>query len=391
MDYKNLYQDSTVDVIVCVYNALEYVKVCLESLVAKKTIPFRLIIVDSGSDKETKQYLSSFAEKYNSLLITNHSKTDYTLASNQGLRLGTGNYSILLNSDTIVTLFWIEKLIACMESDSRVGLVGPLSNSASYQSVPKDVNGNGGSVNELENFSQNLTLEQMSYLIEKQSNKSYPIVNQVNGFCFMINRSVLNKIGYQDEINFPSYGGEDDYCIRANAAGFLFKIAHDCYIYHHKSKSYDTEEKIEKRKDGGNNLREKHGRSFVKKHYLEIKNNQALTEIREKIDKKLSQSKEPRKYHKSVLYYFSEYDQSKTLDLKREKIHMKVALPFHAKPLFIAEYPELKDSLIFFDNENDLIRISQHFDTIIAADQPGNKTLQKISEHYPHITLVNYR
>ncbi len=43
---------------------------------------------------------------------------------------------ILLNSDTVVSPGWVNRLIACAESDPRIGLVGPLSNTASWQSIP---------------------------------------------------------------------------------------------------------------------------------------------------------------------------------------------------------------------------------------------------------------
>lgn len=91
--------------------------------------------------------------------------------------MSTSKYCVLLNSDTIVSIHWLEKLMDCMESESSTGIVGPLSNSASYQSVPKDVNGNGGTVNELEKLGgKELTIEQMAYFIEQQSKKYFRLL-----------------------------------------------------------------------------------------------------------------------------------------------------------------------------------------------------------------------
>jgi GT2 family glycosyltransferase len=371
----------------------------LESLIAKKTIPFNLIIVDSGSEKETKDFLADFAMKYDCRLITNIQKTDYTIASNQGLKLSTSKYCVLLNSDTIVTIHWLEKLINCMESESSTGIVGPLSNSASYQSVPKDVNGNGGTVNELDRLSsRKLTIEQMGYLVEKQSKKIYPIVNQVNGFCFMINRSVIEKIGYQDEENFPCYGGEDDYCIRAGSAGFKLKIADDCYIYHYKSKSYNTEEKNEKRKNAGRLLREKHTPRLVKNHYREIQNNLELARIRDKINHALINTNETYESNRSILVFYSDPNKSsnyeamikETRRIYSDNIIEKHAVPYDLKKYFTQLYPHLADHFIYYDNQSELIRISQHFDTVIAADLISNETLRKIAVHYGQINAAYY-
>jgi GT2 family glycosyltransferase len=371
----------------------------LESLITKKTIPFNLIVVDSGSEKETKDYLAAFSKKYDCKLITNISKTDYTIASNQGLKLSTSKYCVLLNSDTIVTIHWLEKLINCMESESSIGIIGPLSNSASYQSVPKDVNGNGGTVNALDNLgSKKLTIEQMANLVERQSKKKYPVVNQVNGFCFMINRSVIEKIGYQDEINFPCYGGEDDYCIRAGNAGFKLKVADDCYIYHYKSKSYNTEEKNEKRKNGGRLLREKHTSIIVKNHYTEIKNNLELARIRDEIDLALINNSYTYEYNRSILVFYSDpkkisnYETmvKETRRKYKDNILLKLAVPFHLKEYLEKIYPHQAGHFIFYDNQSELIRISQHFDTVIAADLKANETLQKIAAYYYHINAIYY-
>lgn len=399
MGSNNLDRTYTIDVIVCVYNALEYVKLCLESLIAKKTIPFNLIIVDSGSEKETKDYLAFFTKKYDCKLITNNSKTDYTIASNQGLKLSTSKYCVLLNSDTIVSIHWLEKLIDCMESESSTGIVGPLSNSASYQSVPKDVNGNGGTVNALDKLGSNkLTIEQMAYLVEQHSKKRYPVVNQVNGFCFMINRSVIEKIGYQDEINFPCYGGEDDYCIRAVNAGFKLKVVDDCYIYHYKSKSYNTEEKNEKRKNAGRLLREKHTPRIVKHHYTEIKNNVELARIRDEIDLALINSSCTYENNRSILLCYSDpakisnYETmiKETKRKYNDNIFLKIGVPFHLKDYLTNRFPHKVDHFIYYDNKSELIRISQHFDTVIAADLKANETLRKIAAHYDHINTKYY-
>ena len=51
----------TVDVVVCVHNALEDVRRCLWSLVDTASHPFRLIVVNDGSDAETTAYLEEAA------------------------------------------------------------------------------------------------------------------------------------------------------------------------------------------------------------------------------------------------------------------------------------------------------------------------------------------
>ena len=54
-------------------------------------------------------------------------------------------------------------------------------------------------INEIPN---GLTVNKMAELVENCSNKTFPKVDFINGFCMMIRREVIDKIGYMDEINF---------------------------------------------------------------------------------------------------------------------------------------------------------------------------------------------
>jgi len=47
------------------------------------------------------------------------------------------NDVVLLNSDTVVTSGWLEKLRRCADSDPRIGTITPFSNNAEICSFPK--------------------------------------------------------------------------------------------------------------------------------------------------------------------------------------------------------------------------------------------------------------
>ena len=55
-------------------------------------------------------------------------------------------------------------------------------------------------------------------------------------FCVMIKREVINKIGLLDEKFGVGLGDDDDYCHRAEAAGFRLAFVGNLEIYHkHKA------------------------------------------------------------------------------------------------------------------------------------------------------------
>ena len=130
----------TVDVVICIHNALDDVKICLDATLRRSPKIRQLILVNDGSDRETSRWLRDFTDRIDVpvTLIHNPEQRGYTIAANQGLRATPADYVVLLNSDTIPTRGWIERLVACGESDKNIAVVGPLSNAASWQSVPRN-------------------------------------------------------------------------------------------------------------------------------------------------------------------------------------------------------------------------------------------------------------
>lgn len=274
----------SVDIVVCVHNALQDVRQCLESVIRNATIEFNLIIVNDGSGKETGDFLEDFQNKNTVCrLITNIDPHGYTVAANQGLKASMADYVILLNSDTIVPGYWIERLIECGETDPAIGIIGPFSNAASWQSLPALWNEKGDwAVNQLP---QGLDVEGMAKIVARCSQKKYPRVPFINGFCFAVKRSVINKIGYLDEQTFPKgYGEENDYCLRASEAGFVLSIADDAYVYHAKSKSYSHERRLVLASKGGKALKKKYPDKSISALTTILKKDPVLGQMRRRIE-----------------------------------------------------------------------------------------------------------
>jgi GT2 family glycosyltransferase/glycosyltransferase involved in cell wall biosynthesis len=272
----------SVDVVVCIHNALDDVRNCLWSLVAKGTRPFHLILVNDGSDEETTEYLRRFRRRHPHVeLLENFDEPHgYTIAANLGLRAARGDYVALLNSDTVVTPGWLEAIVRLGESDDQLGLIGPLSNAASHQSVPRKRDEAGWAVNQLPEW---IGPDDVAYLV-----RSSPIAHVrprlpfLNGFCYVIKRAVIDRIGYFDEETFArGYSEENDYSLRAAEAGFEVGIADDAYVFHAKSRSYGGAAGRKPIADRHYQLLlEKHGAENVAARVKETEASQALEPLR---------------------------------------------------------------------------------------------------------------
>ncbi|WP_155989619.1 class I SAM-dependent methyltransferase [Thioalkalivibrio sp. ALE19] len=271
-----------IDVVVCVHNALEDVKLCLESIERERIDEeLRLIIVDDGSDVDSAEFLRAFAERDWVSRLRNESAVGYTRAANQGLAATTADFVILLNSDTIVTSLWAEKLAEAVYTTPGAGIVGPLSNAASYQSIP-EFRGTGDqtAVNELPT---GMTPEDMNRYCENWSTvDALPRTPLIHGFCFGLKREVLEAVGWMDEVTFPrGYGEENDFCFRAVDAGFGLVVATNTYVYHRKSRSYMGAERVRLMRAGSQALSSKYGRARIQRAVRSMEQNRLLTCARE--------------------------------------------------------------------------------------------------------------
>ena len=270
---------STVDIIICVHNALPDVQVCLASLQEHTLPPYHLILVDDGSDPLTRDFLIHFTRTNPGVTrLRNETPQGYTRAANQGLAQTTADYIVLLNSDTLVTPGWLDRLVACAESDSHIGLVGPLSNTASWQSIPEVDQAGDWAVNLLP---RGVTVEEMARLVAHYSARLYPSMPFLNGFCLMIKRPVLDQLGLFDEENFGAgYGEENDYVLTARKAGWRPALADDAYVFHAQSRSYSHDRRKALSERAGILLAQKHGAGVVHQGLAVCRHDRVLEGIR---------------------------------------------------------------------------------------------------------------
>ncbi len=112
-----------IDVVVPVYQRYELTHSCLEHL-AKQSAEHRVIVVDDGSRDDSPRRVRQ--EWPHVTLLERGSNGGYTSAVNHGVRAGEGEYVVLLNNDVLLRADCLERLIAPLEHDARVGSVAAL-------------------------------------------------------------------------------------------------------------------------------------------------------------------------------------------------------------------------------------------------------------------------
>ena len=221
-------KDLKTSIIILTYNQLEYTKKCLDSIRKYTKSGYELIIVDNYSTDGTREWLK---EQQGILTILNSKNEGFPKGCNQGIKIAKGDNILLLNNDTIVTPNWLTNLITCLYSSENIGAVGPVSNScAYYQTIPVDYESEDG----IEDFAE-------AYNVTDQLKWEDRV--KLIGFCMLIKKSVLDKVGLLDERFTPGNYEDDDLSVRILKAGYRLVLCKDTFIHHFGGTSFKKNDK----------------------------------------------------------------------------------------------------------------------------------------------------
>ena len=406
---NDLWRRAQVDVVVCVHNAMEHVERCLASVLTRTTVDFRLIVVNDGSNEHTTARLRELAASHAQMEVVETSREQtpigYAGAANRGLRHGSADYVVLLNSDTIVPRLWIEGLLDAMASGENVGMVGPLSNAASWQSVPELSDADGWKVNELP---AGYNVDDFGELVHALSARRFPRVAFLNGFCLMLRRSVVERVGLLDEAAFPQgYGEEDDYCLRMREAGYELAVADHCFVYHAKSKSFGARREALARA-GSEALVAKHGTAAIEAGTAQVRNCTDLEHIRRAIDDFLHSALDEEAPHGKpsqntcdVLFLLPVKGASggansvvqEAAGMRLLGVDARVATPAKHADSFKRFYRRLFDAgdvFVFYESDQDLYAKARHFDVVVATLWSTPALIAPFAQRHPQKLYVYY-
>jgi GT2 family glycosyltransferase len=124
-------------IVIVNYNVRDLLRRCLQTVFASEEINFRVCVVDNNSpDDSVEMVRTEFPQVH---LIANRENVGYPAANNQGLRaLGvrdegrgtkdegnTPRYALLLNPDTELPPDGLAQVVAYMDAQPDIGVIGP--------------------------------------------------------------------------------------------------------------------------------------------------------------------------------------------------------------------------------------------------------------------------
>ena len=221
-----------VEVVIPVYNAPDDLRRCVESVLACTRGDYALVLIDDASpDPRVRACFDELAARRlpHVTLLANETNLGFTGTANRGMTRSRADI-VLLNSDTIVTEGWLDALCRCAASDPTIGTATPFSNNAEICSYPRFCENNA--------WPEGVDPEPTRASIAAAALPCYPDIPTGVGFCLYVRRALLDAIGAFDPAFGAGYGEENDFCMRAAAAGFRNVLCDDAFVVHLGGRSF---------------------------------------------------------------------------------------------------------------------------------------------------------
>jgi len=214
--------------VVVTFNSAREIAGCLESITAQELSDFRIVVVDNASSDETVSAIHRSGVDLT--LVRNNSNRGFAAACNQAVSRVDDDFIVLLNPDARLCPGAVKELASAIESDERIGIVGPRLNSPGGELLPSA-------------YRFPTVFQELAFLIglrpilmsrpfkwlfgrllagrfgQFDPHDRRRTVDSVIGACMLIRREVWKMLGGLDEQFFLFYE-EKDFCKRARDADF---------------------------------------------------------------------------------------------------------------------------------------------------------------------------
>ena len=232
---------SLVSIIIPTRNGYNDLKTCIESLGKTIYTNYEVIIIDNQSDElQTLDYLHQLSQDSRFRILSYPHVFDYAAMHNWAAPQAKGEYICLLNNDTeIITPEWLEEMLGQAQRPS-VGAVGAkllyADNSLQHGGV---ITGIGGIAGHSHKFYPS---SEPGYFGRAALTQNF---SAVTGACLLVSKEHwLQLCGMSPEL--PVAFNDVDFCLRLEEIGLRNVWLPQAVLYHHESKSRESDVAPEK-------------------------------------------------------------------------------------------------------------------------------------------------
>lgn len=221
-----------VSIIIPCFNAVEYTKQCVKSILKNTDVSYELILINNGSSDGTKKYFNDLKKqikptKYLKKITILQFEKNLGVAKSLNLAISksVGKYICYLNNDVIVTKDWLKKIVKVAKTDKQIGAIGTMFNEFGNKKFIKQVEKN------------KKLIDIVAQTISVKNSGKVKKAKTIHGLCMFIRKSVFKKVGLFNENIYPCFGEDIEFCERLKQNGYKLADITDVFIFHYWNKS----------------------------------------------------------------------------------------------------------------------------------------------------------
>lgn len=243
-------------VIIVSYNAADFLRKCLNSVMQFLPENAEVIVFDNASPEREIEKLPTEFPLVN--FILNDSNIGFSKANNAAVKMAKGKFILILNPDTIVYDNFFSGILAFAHQHPHMGALGVRMVDKNGKFLPESKRNIPNAWNSFFKIFANNNSTQSYYanhLKENQTGK----VDVLSGACMLLRKEVFEKVGGFDEKYFM-YGEDIDLSYTLLQHGFTNYYIGEITITHFKGESTELNAKYLERFYGAMEI-------FISKYY----------------------------------------------------------------------------------------------------------------------------
>ncbi len=218
---------------VSVYGNLEATKNCIEAIKNSLDGNYDIILVDdcSPGNDEIKNFFLDLKKEFKNIKVFHFSENlGYVESVNCILSNSKSNKIIFVSNDIYINPYFIEELINISDIEDRIGYVRGVSNFVDNNMATHNISFKNKTHFNPNEVAKEIFLKEKNNFIEDK---------YLVGDCFLVNKELIEKIGYFDCSNFKDYFGDVDFSLRAKALNFKCILSKGAFCFHHKHTNFE--------------------------------------------------------------------------------------------------------------------------------------------------------
>ena len=223
-----------ISVIIVSFNTCNLLRDCLNTLIKESgNINYETIVIDNASkDNSAEMVATEFPEIK---LICNNENLGFAAANNIGFAQAQGEYIVLLNSDAFLQPYALERALAYMQANPKIGIGGArlINQDGSWQPSSRMFPNLLNHFLVISGLADKYPESKLFGRMDRTwaNSELAASIDWVPGAFSIMPRKILEKIGYFDE-QFFLYCEEVDLCKRFKAAGYEVYYWPDVFVVH---------------------------------------------------------------------------------------------------------------------------------------------------------------